>query len=257
MAVHSTVEALPVSALTITEIEHREAREIQTSLLPTGNLKTEFAEVSFRFEPYAGVGGDFADFFVLPNGTVGIYLGDVVGKGLSAAMYAALVMGTLRGTHKSGTDTASVLTVLNKRLLVRPVAGRYSATIYAVYEPSTHELTFSNAGLPFPLLASNAQCRPLGQGGLPSGLFPGSTYDCHRVRLAPGDAVLFATDGLMELRDGQNNDFSWDRLTNAWRHSSRKTASEGLEFVFDEARRFCEGRPPQDDMTAVVLKILL
>src|SRR5215831_2442552 len=158
MTAHATVEVLPASSLTLSEVEHQEAREIQTSLLPTGQLRTDFAEVSYRFEPYAGVGGDFADFFVLPNGHVGIYLGDVVGKGLSAAMYAALVMGTLRGTHKSSTDTALVLGQLNQRLLVRPVVGRYAATLYAVYNATTSELTFSNAGLPFPLLSSAGRC---------------------------------------------------------------------------------------------------
>src|SRR3984957_19917796 len=64
---------------------------------------------------FSEVGGDFVDFFALPNGFVGIYLGDVVGKGLPAAMCAALVIGTLRGIHKSGTDTDSVLARLNER----------------------------------------------------------------------------------------------------------------------------------------------
>ena len=81
------------------------------------------------------MGGDFADFFQLPDGQIGIYVGDVVGKGLPAAMYAALVMGMLRGIHKTGEDTATALALLNERLLVRPVAGRYAATLYAVFDP--------------------------------------------------------------------------------------------------------------------------
>jgi serine phosphatase RsbU (regulator of sigma subunit) len=241
---------------TMNELEREEARQIQLSLLPAGALITTSAEVAYRFEPFAGVGGDFADFFLLPNGHVGIYIGDVVGKGLSAAMYATLVMGTLRGTHKTGSDTAAVLAMLNKRLLVRPVMGRYAATVYAVYDPATRELTFSNAGLPFPLLASGQDCTRLGQGGLPSGLFGGSSYESHRVQLHPGDAVLFATDGLTELRDGRDNDFSWDRLTEIWKLSFGKSAEEALDFVFEEAGRFSDGHSSRhDDITAIVLKI--
>jgi hypothetical protein len=102
------------------EADKEAAREIQYSLVPSGNLISAGVEVAFRFSPFAEVGGDFTDFFQLPNGLVGLYLGDVVGKGLAAAMYAALVMGTLRGINKTGEDTAAVLTLLNKRLLVRP-----------------------------------------------------------------------------------------------------------------------------------------
>jgi sigma-B regulation protein RsbU (phosphoserine phosphatase) len=252
MSIHATIDAVAA----MSELEREEARQIQLSLLPSAALITRTAEVAYRFEPYAGVGGDFADFFELPNGHVGIYIGDVVGKGLSAAMYATLVMGTLRGTHKTGSDTASVLGMLNKRLLVRPVLGRYAATVYAVYDPATRELAFSNAGLPYPLLASGKDCKRLGQGGLPSGLFGGSSYECHRVQLAPGDAVLFATDGLTELRDCRDNDFSWDRLSEIWKMSLGKTAEESLDFLFEEAGRFSEGvHAQQDDITAIVLKI--
>ncbi len=105
------------------EADKEAAREIQYSLVPSGNLISAGVEVAFRFSPFAEVGGDFTDFFQLPNGLVGLYLGDVVGKGLAAAMYAALVMGTIRGINKTGEDTAAVLTLLNKRLLVRPIIG--------------------------------------------------------------------------------------------------------------------------------------
>lgn len=90
-------------------------------------------------------------------------------------MYGALVMGTLRGIHKCGTDTARVLASLNERLVQRPLSGHFYSTLYALFNPITRELIFSNAGMPLPLLVSGTSCRPLGDGGLPSGMFPGST----------------------------------------------------------------------------------
>ena len=240
----------------ITEYEREEARQIQLSLLPAAPLRGHSYEVAYRFSPYAGVGGDFADFFTLPDGQVGIYLGDVVGKGLSAALYAALVMGMLRGIHKTGGETGSALTLLNKRLLVRPVPGRYSAALYAMFDPESHRLTFSNAGLPFPLVVSDSGCGPVGEGGLPSGMTPDSTYESHSVQLQPGDAVLFATDGLHELRDRHEQDFGWERLIQIWRQCRGVSAEDSLDVIFEEAAQFSEGgSEQQDDITAVVLRI--
>ena len=240
----------------IAEADRDEAREIQQSLLPDGPLKGAAFEVAYRFFPFAGVGGDFADFFTLPNGLLGLYLGDVVGKGLPAALYAALVMGMLRGIHKTGQDTCAALALLNKRMLVRPVSGRYCATLYALFDPGSRVLTFSNAGLPHPILVSKSGYSMLGTGGLPSGLFPGTTYDSYRVELSAGDAVLFATDGLHEIRDDRNNDFSWEKLGQTWGQCRCKSADESLDFLFEEAVKFTAGsKLPHDDITAVVLKV--
>ncbi|MFY9751248.1 MAG: PP2C family protein-serine/threonine phosphatase [Candidatus Acidiferrales bacterium] len=237
------------------DLEKDQAREIQQSLLPVATLKDPRYEVACRYSPLAEVGGDFADFFTLPNDMVGIYIGDVVGKGLAAAMYGALVMGMLRGVHKEGKESAAVLALLNRRLMVRPVPGRYCATLYAIYDPSSRELTFSNAGLPYPVHASHSCAKPLGNGGVPSGLFPDSDYDTHTVQLAPGDAVLFATDGLHEMRNEHSEDFSWGKLGEVWRRSHKMPAEDSLEMLFKEMHRFASGLPRSDDITAVVLRI--
>jgi phosphoserine phosphatase RsbU/P len=232
-----------------------EARLIQDSLLPSGTLTGEGFEVAFRFSPLGEVGGDFADFFQLPSGLVGLYMGDVVGKGLVAAMYAALVMGTIRGINKTGEDTATVLQLLNKRLRVRAVPGRYSSTIYALFDPRSGELTFSNAGVPLPVLVSAAGSCSLGQGGFPSGMFSGVSYETHSVRLSPGDGVLFATDGLHELRNEQGEDLSWGKLGEIWNQCRGRSADESLDFLFGEVQCFSGHGPRHDDITAVALKV--
>jgi sigma-B regulation protein RsbU (phosphoserine phosphatase) len=255
MSSHAAVETLTNGGLY--DADREAAREIQYSLVPAGHLTLPGVEVAYRFSPFAEVGGDFADFFRLPDGLIGVYIGDVVGKGLSAAMYAALVMGTLRGINKTGEDTAAVLALLNKRLLVRPVMGRYCATIYALFNPLTRQLTFSNAGLPYPVLVSQGKYRRLGEGGIPSGVFHESTYDKHVVRLAPGDSVLFATDGLHELRNDKNEDFGWDRLGELWSECTEKSADESLEHLFTGAKSFSAEEGPHDDITAISLRVPL
>jgi phosphoserine phosphatase RsbU/P len=139
---------------------------------------------------------------------------------------------------------------------VRPVAGRFAATLYAVFNPDTRKLVFSNAGLPLPLLISESGCTTLGEGGLPSGMFPHATYESYSAELSPGAAVLFASDGLHELRDRHNEDFGRERLMLIWQLCRRKSADELLSSLFEEARSFCLGGSEQlDDITAVMLKI--
>jgi sigma-B regulation protein RsbU (phosphoserine phosphatase) len=249
----------PKQSLTCDRIcdEHaREAKIIQSSLLPRGVLYHKAVEIASRFIPFCDVGGDFADFFALPDGFIGIYLGDVVGKGLPAAMYGALAMGTVRGIHKSGTDTARVLALFNERLVQRPVNGRFCSTLYALFNPVTRELIFSNAGMPRPLLISGAGCRQLGEGGIPSGMFVGTTYDRYVVQLGAEDCVLFASDGLHELRNASGEEFCSARMEEVWNECRLKSAAESVDFVFEHQLAFSDGRPPDDDITAVVLKVL-
>jgi phosphoserine phosphatase RsbU/P len=240
----------------ICDAQALEAQLIQSSLLPSKGLCHESAEIAFRFVPFSEVGGDFLDFFHLPNGFIGIYVGDVVGKGLPAAMYAALVTGTLRGIHKSGTDTASVLARLNERLLQRPLPGRFCSTLYALFNPVTRELIFSNAGMPLPLLVSGTECQQLGEGGLPAGMFPGAAYGRHAVQLDHGDCVLFATDGLHELLSPDGVEFSTTQMEHVWAQCGHKSATEAADFVFAHQVAFSNGIAPHDDITVVVLKVL-
>src|SRR5947209_6299927 len=91
------------------EQELAEARAIQIGMLPHGPLENSDVRICYEFRPFHEVGGDFLDFFTLTDESIGLYLGDVTGKGLPAALYAALAVGTLRGIHKTGTPPASVL----------------------------------------------------------------------------------------------------------------------------------------------------
>lgn len=113
------------------------------------------------------VGGDFLDYFLLSDGMLGIYVCDVVGKGLPAALYAALAAGTLRSIKKTGEEPSAVLELFNKRLLVRPVPVRYCASQYAVFDPRTLELRLGNAGLPLSLHLLKTVARPLEKAAYP------------------------------------------------------------------------------------------
>lgn len=247
------VHSAPIEKVREYEIE--EARNMQQAMVPTEPLRAHPVEFACKFRPVTEVGGDFLDYFWLPDRRLGFYLGDVVGKGLAAAMYAALAIGTFRGIHKTGMPPTSVLELLNERLRMRVLPGRYCAVQYAVFDPPSWQLWFANAGLPLPLHISSAGCCELGEGGLPSGMFAGARYTQHTVRLASGDAVLFTTDGLLDARNREGEEFGIERLIAVCAENKNKPAEILLGFIFAAVELFSAGAPQQDDMTAAVLKL--
>lgn len=234
--------------------EIEEARNIQQAMVCVESLRIAPTEIASRFRPVKEVGGDFLDYFQLEDQRLGIYLGDVVGKGLAAAMYAALAMGTIRGIHKSGTSPTDVLALLNERLRMRVVPGRYCALQYAVFDPTTLELCYANAALPRPILVSPRGCREVGDGGLPSGLFAGAEYERYSVELQPGDAVLFCTDGVLEARNAEGEDFGLERVLELCEGNATASPDTLLDRLFADVDAFAGDGPAHDDMTAIVLK---
>jgi Stage II sporulation protein E (SpoIIE) len=102
---------------------------------------------------------------------------------------------------------------------------------------------------------SAAGCQSLGEGGFPSGTFGDISYEIHRGYLSPGDAVLFATDGLHEMRNQQGDDLSWGKLGEIWNQCRYKSADESLDFLFDEVQFFSADGRRHDDIAAIVLKV--
>jgi serine phosphatase RsbU (regulator of sigma subunit) len=108
------------------EEELDEARATQSGMLPTQPLRVGGITISHEFQPATLVGGDYLDYFSLPDGMIGMYVGDVPARA-GRAMYAALAVGTLRGIHNTGQHPTQVMALLNKRLLLRGNPSRYTA----------------------------------------------------------------------------------------------------------------------------------
>jgi sigma-B regulation protein RsbU (phosphoserine phosphatase) len=237
------------------EEELEEARSIQSVMLPAEPLRAGAVRISHEFQPVAEVGGDFLDYFELTDGSVGLYLGDVSGKGLPAAMYAALAVGTLRGVHKTGQSPALVLSTLNRRLMIRGTPRRHAAMQYALFDPRTQEMQIASAGMPGPLHLWERGCRLLEIQGIPPGLFdPSVCYDISTIRIETGDSVLFFTDGLSDAFDTNGESFGIERLRDACEASRKRSPTELLGHIFSEVERFAYGQAQHDDMAAAVFR---
>jgi phosphoserine phosphatase RsbU/P len=234
------------------EEELEEARAIQSMMLPSESLRAGSVMISHEFRPIAAVGGDFLDYFELSDRRIGLYLGDVSGKGLPAALYAALAVGTLRGVHKTGTSPHDVLATLNRRLMIRGMPRRHSAIQYAVFDPGSHELQIASAGMPGPFHICPNGCRMLELTGIPPGLFPGTSYETLTLRLQPGDSVLFCTDGITDAFDRRGEQFGIERLQELCRAPRLASPSELLGRIFAAVESFSCGREQHDDMAAAL-----
>jgi sigma-B regulation protein RsbU (phosphoserine phosphatase) len=225
-----------------------EARSIQSMMLPTEPLRAGAIRISHAFQPVSEVGGDFLDYFELTDGCIGLYLGDVSGKGLPAAMYSALAVGTLRSVHKTSRPRR-FLSTLNRRLMLRGPSRRHAAMQYAVFDPRTREMQIASAGMPGPFHLSGRKCRALEIQGIPPGLFdPSITYDAATITLEPGDCVLFFTDGISDAFGPNQESFGLDRLQTICEVLPHDSPSELLARIFSEVDLFTTGCPQHDAM---------
>jgi sigma-B regulation protein RsbU (phosphoserine phosphatase) len=232
--------------------ELEEARSIQAEMLPAESLHAGPVTISHEFKPIAAVGGDFLDYFQLMDGTFGIYLCDVSGKGLPAALYAALSVGILRGVHKTGISPSDALATFNRRLLIRGMPRRHAAIQYAVFDPRSRDLHVASAGMPGPFHLCADGCRVLELSGIPPGLFADTCYETLAVRLSPGDSVLFCTDGITDAFDRDEEQFGVERLQELCSNKRHLSPAELLSNIFSAVEEFSRGREQHDDMAAAL-----
>ena len=249
----TTEVSVDLSALeSAREQDLEEARSIQGLMLPGESLRAGRVTISHEFQPVTAVGGDFLDYFEMSDGCVGIYLGDVCGKGLPAALYAALAVGTLRGVHKTGQSPSDVLCTLNRRLTIRGIPRRYTAMQYAVFDPVSGSMNIASAGMNGPFHLSRQASRALELSGFPPGLFPSATYETYPLQISPGDSVLFCTDGITEAQNDHGDCFGIERLIELCSASRGIQARELLGLIFSAVEKFADGCAQHDDMAATI-----
>ncbi len=242
------------------------AREAQRSIQPQGDPCLRGFEIAAASFPASEVGGDFFDFVWLDRErreNLCIAVGDVAGKGMSAAMTAVLSSGIVVSKVDGGGTLAAALRSVN-RLLHRRSSGsghpgrKFTALCLAGLTAGGRELCWVNAGMTEPLLKSGDSVRFLAtpEPRLPLGIHQEEAYREERVGLAPGDVVLVYTDGVPEAQDPNGEVYGYEALERLLRRlpTAGMSAREILAALLDAVRGFAAGVPQQDDMTVVVVK---
>ena len=150
---------------------------------------------------------------------------------------------------------AGVLASTNTILHQRQLEEYYCTLCYAVFDLKRRTMTLANSGLPYPIRCSGASVAQIELPGVPLGSFAGSTYDELSFDLAAGDVFVFCTDGVSEANDALGREFGAERLLAVVAETRARAAREIVDAIFDAVQDFRGDTPPNDDMTAVVLKM--
>jgi sigma-B regulation protein RsbU (phosphoserine phosphatase) len=234
------------------------AREIQRQLLPSGAREVPGLDLASVYCSARELGGDFYDFLPYGEGRLAIALGDVSGKGTAAALFASLAVGILREhVIQHPCPPAEVLAMLNRRLHAARLESRFIATVFSVYDAGTRRLTLANSGGPYPILVRDGIVQSIRVSGIPLGLYPDTEYEEITLDLQPGDTVLFASDGILESENAQQEEFGFDRLSAVLASVSPKhSASDIADKIMAATNHHSgEGVAPGDDRTLLVLRI--
>jgi phosphoserine phosphatase RsbU/P len=234
------------------------AREIQRQLLPSGAKEIPGLDVATAYVPARELGGDFYDLLPYGVGRLAIANGDVSGKGTAAALYGSLAIGVLRElVHDNEISPSEMLSQLNSRLLAARLDARFIAMQFAVYDAALRELTIANAGGTLPLLFHNGEVTEVNVGGMPLGLLPEAEYDEVTLSLSPGDMVIFASDGIHESMNKEQEEFGVDRLkallSTVMPNDPGFKVAQRIVKATDEHTG--PGRMPHDDRTLLVLRV--
>jgi len=234
------------------------AREIQRQLLPHGARDIPGLDLAAAYLPARTLGGDFYDFLPYGRGKLAMALGDVSGKGTAAALYGSLAIGTLRELAMGSTSPpAEMLALLNRRMHGARLDSRFIAMLFAVYDAETRRITVANAGGPYPLLLRQGGVQEIRAEGVPLGLFPAIEYEETALDLLPGDAVVFASDGILESDNAHHEEFGAERLHALLRQIPACFSANHLSdrIIAATDAHSGPGAGPHDDRTLLVLRV--
>ncbi len=239
------------------ERDLRVARQIQRSLLPASLPEVLGMEFGIHYEPAYQIGGDFYDFSWHDKDHLGMVIGDVSGKAISAALYMASLTSQLRSRAAIARTPAKLLSKVNEAMLQLGDDGMFATLAYMIYDLETRTLVFTNAGHMTPLLrrdgrvypiqAEQAHCTPIG-------IMEGMEFGEARIQLHSGDLVILTTDGVHEARDPNGNEYGIKRLSRRVR-SARGNASEVVKAILQDLDSFVGNGPQTDDITILAIGI--
>ena len=234
------------------EQELRVATLIQQNFLPKKLPDLPGWQVSAYYRPAREVGGDFYDFLELPEGQIGLVIGDVTDKGVPAAMVMAATRSVLRASAQRVVSPGEVLERVNELMCPDMPAKMFVTCLYGVLEPTTGRFRFANAGHNLPYVRTAEGTAELRATGMPLGLLPGISYEEKEAFLEPGQVMLLHSDGVAEAHSAESEMFGFPRLLDVV--GSRQDGGEVIDRVLTELDRFT---PPaweqEDDITLVSL----
>ena len=235
--------------------ELEKAREIQEGLLPKSIPQVRGLEISGAWQPARVVGGDYYDVLKFSDRAIGICIGDVVGKGISAALLMANLQASFRAFASEGVSPGTLCGKLISVFCNNIAADKFVTFCYCTIDADSGTLLYASAGhCPPLLLRASGAVIALQEGGTPLGIMPGRIYANTEARLEPGDRLVLFTDGLTEAMDARDQEFGEARLIDLGKRHIALTAADLLAAIRKQVSAF-SGGAFQDDFTLVVVAV--
>jgi sigma-B regulation protein RsbU (phosphoserine phosphatase) len=236
------------------------AKDIQKASFPQRSPAIPGLSCSIFYKPARSVGGDYYDFLSLEDGTWGIAIGDVSGKGIGAALILATLQASLRAqTLRPRSQIETLVSNVNRLVSESSPAEFFASLFYAEYRPAEGVLHYVNAGHNPPLVVrrsySGNKVLTLQSGGAPVGALADSRYSSMTIQLVPGDVLVAYTDGITEAENSQGESFGQQRLEKILCDSSAREPQEIQNNILDELSAYSVGCPQTDDITLVVMQV--
>ncbi len=229
------------------------AREIQEGLLPKKIPQVRGFEIAGAWQPASVVGGDYFDVLKFSEKRIGICIGDVVGKGLSAALLMANLQASFRAFASEDVSPGMLLGKLNEVNCNNIAPDKFVTFCYCTIDTTENRLTYANAGHWPPILFhKSGEAIPLREGGAPLGIFSNRVYGNTGLALESGDRLVLYTDGLTEAMDSAKQEFGERRLMQLCSRNLALSASDLLAAIRKDVVGYCSGNF-QDDFTLVVV----
>ncbi|MEN8241983.1 MAG: SpoIIE family protein phosphatase [Chloroflexota bacterium] len=237
------------------EAELNMARKIQTSILPQEINLSDCCEFGAKMVPARAVGGDFYDIIPLPDGKIGLAIGDVSDKGVAAAMFMAQFCTLLRVEAKRCPTPAEALTRVNNALLESNTAGMFVTAIYGVYDPKAKTFCYARAGHEVPVIfdPKGEFYQPEHDQGSALCVFPDPLLDEQTVKISKNSTLMMYTDGGTDAMNTDESFFGLENLKQTFSAQLDKSPQELCEIVIDTLLEFQE-EDQFDDATLVALR---
>jgi phosphoserine phosphatase RsbU/P len=235
--------------------EMREAGDIQKRLLPRHITQIPGLDISADWKPARVLGGDYFDILRFADGSVGLCIADVEGKGVPAALVMSNLQSAVKAFATPAMEPEQLCRRLNTIFCEDVQTERFISLCYARLEPANRRLTFTNAGHCPPLLMrANGQTEKLERGGAVLGRLPGWKYEQGEVTLGVNDVLVLFTDGVTEAENSEQQEFGEERLTACVRSCGEMTAAGLQRELLAQVGKHC-GNRFHDDATLMIVAV--
>jgi sigma-B regulation protein RsbU (phosphoserine phosphatase) len=236
------------------------AREVQNQLYPKEAPPTRGLKLTVCCDPARMVSGDYYDYQEIAGGKMAFAIGDVAGKGISAALLMATIQAGLRAQislNQSDVELCVSLVVsrLNKQVFANTSPEKYTTFFFATFDEASRTLTYTNAGHLSPLLfRRTGEVQPLDSNGTIVGAFPAAVYGESSINFQPGDMLLCYTDGITEPENPYGEMFGEERLIELVKKHANRDDREILQIILEAVRSWTGTPELQDDMTLLLAR---